>query len=89
MLALEGSSMTASYTGNKVLEVQILDPQRPALYIVIVLSCPLIGSRSVVCCGATANQRAAQNDCRALGSKDLYSLKFFTCNVSFVKTWQF
>ena len=48
MLALEGSSMTASYTGNKVLEVQILDPQRPALYIVIVLSCPLIGSRSVV-----------------------------------------
>ena len=62
-------------TGNKVLEVQILEPQSPALYIVIVLSCPLIGSRS----SSTANQRAAQNNCRALGSQDLYFLKFFTC----------
>ena len=64
-----------SCTGKKILEVQILEPQSPALYIVIVLSCPLIGSRS----SSTANQRAGQKNCRSLGSQDLYFLNFFTC----------
>ena len=63
------------FPGNKVLEVQILEPQSPALYIVIVLSCPLIGSRS----SSTANQRVDQNNCQTLGSQDLYFLKIFTC----------
>ena len=73
----KGGSVQETFSaGNKVLEVQILEPQSPALYIVIVLSCPLIGSRSS---GATANQGAEQNNCRALGSQDLYFLKFFTC----------
>ena len=48
-----------SSTGNEVFEVQILEPQSPALYVVCVLSCPLIGS----CSSSTANQRAAQNNC--------------------------
>ena len=62
-------------TGNKVLEVQILEPQRPALYIVIVLSYSLIGS----CSSSIA--KAAQNNCRTLGSQDLYFLKLFVCSL--------
>ena len=47
------------------------------LYIVIVLSCPLIGSLS----SSTANQRAAQNNYRTLGFQDLYFLNFVTYKV--------
>ena len=65
-------------TGTKILEIQILEPQSLTLYIVIVLSCPLIGS----CNSSTANQRAAQNNCMALGSQDLYFLKYLP-----VKFW--
>ena len=61
-----------------MLEVQILDPQSLALYIVIVLSCPLIASLS----GSTANQREAQIKCWTLGSQDLYFLKILTCTFS-------
>ena len=43
--------------------------------LVIVLSCPQIGSLS----SSTANQRAAQNNYRAFGCQDLYFLNFVTC----------
>ena len=43
--------------------------------LVIVLSCPQIGSLS----SSTANQRAAQNNYRALGCQNLYFLNFVTC----------
>ena len=69
-------------TGNKILEVQILELQSPTLYIVIILNCPLIGSRS----NSKANQRAAQNNCRSLASQDLYFLKFFTCKLAHLLT---
>ncbi len=44
------------------------------LYIVIDLSCPLIGSLS----SSTANQRAAQNNYRTLGCQNLCFLNFVT-----------
>ena len=40
--------------------------------VVIILTCPLIGSLS----SSTANQRAAQNNYQALGCQDLYFLNF-------------
>ena len=47
------------HTGEKVYEVQILVSPKSVSLLVIVLSCPLIGSFS----SSTANQRAAQNNC--------------------------
>ena len=57
--------------------IQILrHPKTGSLYVlVIVLSCPQIGSLS----SSTANQRAAQNNYRSLGCQDLYFLNFVTC----------
>ena len=45
------------------------------------MSCPQIGSLS----SSTANQKAAQNNYRALGCQDLYFLNFVTCNQT--KSW--
>ena len=65
-------------TGNKILELQIMEPQSLALYIEIVLSCPFISSRS----SSTANQRVAQNNYQGLGCQDLYFLNLVTCTGS-------
>ena len=61
---------TYVFTGENFSEVQILRPPKPGSLLVIVLSCPQIGSLS----SSTANQRAAQNNYRALGCQDLYNL---------------
>ena len=52
-----GFSQFFSRTGEKVQEVQIHGPPKSGFLLVIVLSCPIIGSLS----SSTANQRAAQN----------------------------
>ena len=54
-------------TGEKNEEVQILKHPKTSFLLVIVLSCPQIGSLS----SSTANQRAAQNNYRAWGFQDL------------------
>ena len=50
-------------------------PPEPGSLSVIILTCPLIGSLS----SSTVNQRAAQNNYRALGLQDLYFLNVVTC----------
>ena len=65
-----------SCTGEKNWEVKILRHPKTSSLLVIVMSCPQIGSLS----SSTANQRAAQNNYRALGYQDLYFLNFVTCN---------
>ena len=52
-------------------------PPQPSSLLVIFLSCPLIGSLS----SSAANQRAAQNNYRALGIQDLFFLIFLTCTL--------
>ena len=52
-------------TDENFLEVQILRPLKTGSLLVIVLSCPQIGSLS----SSTANQMAAQNDYRAFGAR--------------------
>ena len=54
-------------------------PPKPGSLLVIVLSCPQIGSLSSL----TANQKAAQNNYWALGCQDLYYLNFGTCTILF------
>ena len=54
--------------------VQILWPPNSGSLLVIVLSCPLIGSIS----SSTANQRAAQNNYQTLGFQNLYFLNCVT-----------
>ena len=54
-------------------------PPKPGSLLVIVLSCPQIGSLS----NSTANQRAAQNNYWTLGLQDLYFLNFVTCNAPY------
>ena len=62
--------------GKKIYEVQILRQPKISSLLVIVLSCPPIGSLS----SSTTNQRAAQNNYRALGCQELYFLNSVTCN---------
>ena len=50
--------------------------------LIIILSCPQIGSLS----SSTANQRAAQYNYPALGCQDLYFLNFVTCNILKLET---
>ena len=54
----------------------MLRPPKSGSLLVIVFSCPQIGSLS----SSTANQRAAQNNHQALGWLDLFFLNFVTCN---------
>ena len=65
-----------SGTGEKFSEISLGSP-RPSALLVIFLSCPQIGSLS----SSTANQRAAENNYRALGHQDLYFLNFVTCTI--------
>ena len=53
----------------------MLRPPKSGSLLVIVFSCPQIGSLS----SPTANQRAALNNYWALGFQDLYFLNFVTC----------
>ena len=62
---------------KNVYEVQILRSTTTDSLLVILLSCHQIGSLS----SSTANQRAAQNNYRALGCQDLYFLNFVTCTL--------
>ena len=61
-------------TGENFKKVQILRPPKPGSFLVIILSCPLIGSLN----SSTANQRAAQNNYYALWFQYLYFLNFVT-----------
>ena len=68
-------SINEFVTGEKIEEVQILRHPKTGSLLVVVLSCPQIGSLS----SSTANQRAAQNNYQALGCQGLYFLNFVMC----------
>ena len=67
---------TIKYT--KILRSTHPKTPKPGSLLVIILSCPPIGSLS----SSTANPRAAENNYRALGCQDLYYLKLckFRCD---------
>ena len=74
MYMISTSEVMTKYRRKKLRSKILRDPKTGAL-LVIVLSCPQIGSTS----SSTSNQRAAQNNHQALGSQDLYFLNFVTC----------
>ena len=66
------------FTGEKKLRITNPETPKDRLFISNCFELPSIGSLS----SSTANQRAAQNNYRALGRQDLCFLNFVTCTTS-------